>query len=407
MHIRRPSTAIFWLLGALACGRVWATDWEVSLDTRLVSADGEKSYLDGGMGILRYGSDRSGVQLGRARVAISQDLGQILVLKLDASAWGEHDKNPVDLTEAYFELRPYPRSGWRVRLKGGAFYAPISLENRTEGWESPYTLSSSALDSWVAEELRTIGLEAKVDWMGTRLGHDFDVGLAAAVFGWNEPAGVELATSGFNITDWQSSLFGRVGPYGAAPFGAVREYQQIDSHAGYYVGANLKYLDRLTVQALHYDNRADPTAENEITGVYAWKTKFDTAGLRFEDDSGWTAIVQWLGGETSVWPDDVGLLKWDFSTRYALLSKRLGRNTLSARYDNFDVTPSAPGSSGDQSGHAWTLAYRFELDKHWRLTLEWVNARSTQSNRAIFFGEAPFATQNQLQLAIRYAIGSR
>ena len=53
-----------------------------------------------------------------------------------------------------------------------------------------------------------------------------------------------------------------------------------------------------------------------------------------------------------------------------------------------------------------TLAYRFEPNAHWRFTLEWVRARGFQANRAIFAGEAPFATQSDVQLAIRYALSN-
>ena len=61
---------------------------------------------------------------------------------------------------------------------------------------------------------------------------------------------------------------------------------------------------------------------------------------------------------------------------------------------------------GDQGGHALTLAYRFEANEHWRFTLEWVRARGFQANRAIYAGAAPFATQSNAQLAIRYAVSS-
>jgi hypothetical protein len=37
----------------------------------------------------------------------------------------------------------------------------MSLENRAGGWKTPYTITPSAISSWVGEELRTIGpLEA-------------------------------------------------------------------------------------------------------------------------------------------------------------------------------------------------------------------------------------------------------
>ena len=382
-----------------------ATDWDASLDMRLVAADAPTSFIDGGLGIVRYGDDRDGVELGRARLAVSQDLGDLLTLKIDASAWGQHDKNPVDVTEAYLQLHPYPFGDWRPRLKLGAFYAPISLENRAEGWESPYTLSSSAMDSWVAQELRTIGAEFKLEWLGTHSGHDVDASAVVGVYGWNQGAGDSLTDSGFTITDWQGSLFGRVGrPNGVA--GANDEYHQFDNRAGTYVGLELRYLDRITVEGLHYDNHANPAAEDEVTGNYAWETRFDTAGVRAENDAGWTAIVQWMAGETYVAPDEVGLLEWDFVTRYVLISKRLGAHTLSARYDDFKVNAEQTFPLGAQAGHALTLAYRFEPNNHWRFTLEWVRARGFQGNRAVLEGVAPFATESDAQLAIRYAVSN-
>ncbi len=272
-----------------------ALQWDASLDLRLVGADAPTSYIDGGLGVLRYGDNRDGLQLGRARLALAQDIGDFLSVKVDASSWGQHDRSPVELTEAYLQLHPYPLGDWRARVKLGAFYAPMSLENRADGWESPYTLSSSAMDSWVAQELRTIGTELKLEWLGTHSGHDFDIGAVVGAYGWNQGAGTALTTAGFTITDWQGSLFGRVGRPGGVT-GAIDEYQQFDKRAGTYVGLDVRYLDRITVEGLHYDNHANPSADDEVTGKYAWQTRFDTAGVRAENDSGWTAIIQWMAG---------------------------------------------------------------------------------------------------------------
>jgi hypothetical protein len=405
MRRRAPHIASVATLCLLAAVRAQAAQWDVSLDLRLVAADAPTSFQDGGLGILRYGDNRDGLQLGRARLALAQDLGEYLTFKVDASAWGQHDRNPVDVTEAYLQLHPYPMGDWRVRVKLGAFYAPISLENRADGWESPYTLSSSAMNSWVAQELRTIGTEFKLEWLGTHSGHDFDAGAAFGVYGWNQGAGTALANSGFTISDWQGSLSGRVG-LSSGLNGSINEYHQYDSHAGTYLGLDVHYLDRITLEGLHYDNRADPAAEDEVTDEYAWHTQFNTAGVRAENDSGWTAIVQWMAGRTAVDPEEFGFLRWDFVTRYLLLSKRSGASTFSARYDDFKVDAAQSFPEGDQAGHALTLAYRLEPDTHWRFTLEWVRTRGLQENGALFADAAPFATQSAVQLAIRYALSS-
>ena len=200
----------FWVT-AFGVSAAPATDWDASLDLRLQSSDGERPFIDGGLGELRFGDDASALQLGRARFAISQPIGQVFSLRLDASAWGNDDNSPVDLTEAYLEYRPYPRAGYRARVKLGAFYPAISLENRASGWESPYTLSSSALNTWIAEELRTIGVQGELEWLGTRMGHSFDFAVSAALYGWNDPLGVVVASHGFALHDRQTTLFGRIG----------------------------------------------------------------------------------------------------------------------------------------------------------------------------------------------------
>src|SRR6185437_4429619 len=129
----KPLAALIAVGMGLTCS-AHATDWEVDLDMRLLSSDGQRSYLDGGTGALRYGENQSGLQLGRLRLALDQNIGELWSVHLDASSWGEHDKNPIDLTEAYLLFRPYPFDGLRARIKAGAFYAPISLENRGPGW---------------------------------------------------------------------------------------------------------------------------------------------------------------------------------------------------------------------------------------------------------------------------------
>jgi hypothetical protein len=390
------SAATITLLALAASGR--AADWQMSLDTRMVTSDAGRSFMDGGLGTTRFDRNDSGVQLGRARFALSASLGELWSAHLDASIWDDKDRSPVGVTEAYLQFRPYPRAGYRFRLKAGAFYPPISLENRAAGWESPYTLSYSAINTWLGVEVRTIGLEAQLDWLGTRTGHDFDLGLTAGAFGWNEGAGTVLASNGFMLHDRQTPVFGRVGPPGAG----VLPFQQFDGHAGVYAGVEGRYLDRVVLRVLRYDNRADPTSMDTVSGAIAWDTRFNSAGLRLESGTGWTAILQWLEGETSIAPPGL-LLAWPFRAQFALLSKRFGRQTLSARYDRFEVDSNV--GDGSQNGHAWTAAWLFDADAHWRLALEWLRVRSSSYDRADR-GGPPLATETQLQLAVRYAFGS-
>ena len=114
------------LVAASAPGR--ATDWELSLDTRLVSSDAYPSFMEGGLGTVRFGSGDSGVRLGRLRLAVSQPLGELWSAHLDASVFDDQGGSLAGLTEAYLLFRPYPFAGYRFRLKAGGFYPPVTSE---------------------------------------------------------------------------------------------------------------------------------------------------------------------------------------------------------------------------------------------------------------------------------------
>ena len=390
----------------LTATTVRAANWELDLDLRAVSSDATTSVLDGGYSPTRFSEHQSGLQLGRLRLALDTPLGEVWRLHLDASAWGNAYKDPVGLTEAYLQFRPYPRDTLRLRMKAGAFYAPISLENGAGGWASPYTLSYSALNSWLAEELRTIGLETKVDWLGTRTGLPFDVGAVAGVYGWNEPAGAALANGGFILDDRQTPLFDRVGKLEGPTGGHIQPFRDIDGRVGYYAGMDLNFPGRLLITALRYDNRADPAVSDTVSHVFAWRTTFNSAGARWESSAGWTMIVQWLDGQTQIAPGGHALV-WPFNARYALLSKRIAsRQTLSVRYDQFEVDSRNEEPDGAQSGHAWTAAYKFDAGKNWTLTVEWLRVTSGSYSWSEETDRPGPVTDNQAQLSIRYALGS-
>ena len=398
--------AIFGSSTASAADWPSAPNWELDLDGRLVDVSAPPPYIAGGLGALRFGGDESGARIGRIRLALTQRFGNLWSVHLDASSWGDHDKSPAGLTEAWLQWHPYPFAGYRLRIKAGAFYAPISLENRTSGWESPYTLSYSAINSWLAEEVRTIGTEAQLEWLGTRTGHDFDVGLTAGLFGWNDGAGTALAYGGFTLTDRQTVLWGRVGPPGSTVTG-TEPFREQGGNAGAYGGVEVRYLDRVVLRFLRYDNDANPGAPDPATHAQPWNTEFDSAGLRVEGGGGWTAIAQYLSGETYIAPSGADR-RWPFEASFALLSKRIGPHTFSARYDRFEVDgPGDPGQPSEvwQKGHAVTLAYIVQPQPRWRVTLEWLHVTGTVYGLEDGADAPPRVRQTQLQLAIRYALG--
>ena len=384
-----------------------AGDWELALDLRGVSSSSRESFLENGQGKLRFDSDHEGLELGRFRAAWSQPIGELLSAHVEASSWDDDDKNPIDLTEAYLEFRPYPRGGFRTRLRAGAFYPPLSLENRALGWQTPYTITPSAIGSWLGEEIRAVGLEGQLDWLGTRLGHSLDIQVTGALFGWNDPAGTQLAAHGFAMSDRQTTLFGRVGAAQPdAAFAKKELFHEIDGRPGYYLGAQLRYFDRAFLDVLHYDNRADPTRRDMSIRDFAWQTTFDAAAMRVETGAGWTVLLQALEGETVI---DPGIwLRWAFDSQSAMLARRIGSQMVAARYDRFGIEFNHDATRpGSENGHAWTVAYSYDPDEHWHYALEWLRVSSDVVNRAARLGETPFATEQKIEIQVRYSLSGR
>jgi hypothetical protein len=394
--------------GLFAAGSLaQATAYDFSIDLRAVDSNGRDSHLDGQLGKLRYDEGDSVLRLGRLRAAISQPLGEVFSLYVDGSSWGDDYKVPFDLTEAFLEYRPYPRAGFRTRVRLGAFYPPMSLENRATGWETPYSITPSAISSWIGEEVRTIGLEGQVDWLGTRMGHSFDLQLTGAVFAWNDPVGTMIGLNGLVFDDRQATLFGRYGEQSHRAGEPQREMLgEIDHRPGYYVGAQYRYFDRAVLNVLHYDNRADPSAYSPKLENFAWYMEFDAAALRVETRNDWTLLVQWMEGKTAIEPNGFHI-QWDFDSRSALLGKGFGHHLLTARYDTFAVKKMRWSNPGSENGHAWAAAYSFAPNENWRFMLEWLRVRSDVKARPALIGEPALATETKVELSVRYAVSGR
>ncbi len=390
----------------LLAGAADAYELDLSVDVRAVSSNASNSRLEGGLGKLRYDATDEGLRLGYLRLGYRADLTPTLRLTAEAVAYGDHDVNPLDLTELYAEWRPLPASAWRSRLKVGAFYPEISLENRMRGWRSPYTLSYSAINAWVGEELRTIGAEYSLEFLGRSRGHAFDLTLNAAAFGWNDTAGTVLASRGWGLHDRQSTLFGRFANGGQPLPQRTLFFDDLDKRAGYYAGAAANYRGLLEARLLHYDNRVRLSPDDPRIQDDPWKTYFDSVGLRWTPTPDWTLITQWLHGRTY---DDVAVPPnaWSFHSEFLLASWKQGPMRYSARYDRFNSQQTASnfiqyiGFYLGDDGHAWTLAGARQLGEHWSAVLEGIQADSTVAQR-VFTGDPLTLRERQWQLAIRY-----
>ena len=101
---------------------------DAGIDLSYIDASGHPSWLEGSAGKLRYDSDNDGLLLTRGYVDYDYRIADTLTASINAELYLEDFSSTLDLTEAYLDWRPIPRSPNRYRLKLGAFYPRVSLE---------------------------------------------------------------------------------------------------------------------------------------------------------------------------------------------------------------------------------------------------------------------------------------
>lgn len=390
----------------------------VGTDISYVSASGHPSWAEGSAGKLRYDQDSDGLMISRAFADYKLRIADTLNATIVAELYDDGIGSGLDFTEAYLEWRPLTLSANRYRLKLGGFYPRISLENSGPAWSSPYTISSSAINTWIAEEIRVFGAEFSVSRRPQSLGGMHTFSLYAAAFWNNDPMGGLISWKGWSVHDRQSR-FGDVLPLPPLPqiqpdgFFWRQDpffipFQENDDRAGWYAGGEWQYGKRLLVRAMRYDNMADPMSV--VNRQYAWYTEFTHLGLQASLPWDIGLIAQWMSGETVMGPEIRGAHVVDvgYYSNFVLLTRAIGRHRVSARYDHFEVTEDdqVPLDENAESGHAWTVAYRFQATDIASLALEWLQIHSNRPAWA-YNDLATSQTEKQIQLALELRFGNR
>jgi len=395
----RGFLAIFVLVLAAAPASALEFEYDGFTDFRLVAPDGERSWLDGGLGKLRYGEGDSNFQFagaaGQGAVLFTPEFMAVGVLRADPS-----QSTFVMPMEAYLRYRPVSTTPWRWSVKAGAFFPPFSLENSEVGWTSYWTLTPSAINSWFGDELRTIGGEGTLEW---RLGEG-TLSLTAAVFGWNDPAGVMIADRGWAMDDRPTALFEDLREPDATLIffhkpspDTTQIFGEFDDRAGWYGGADWSDSSQWKLQLYRYDNEADPAAhENDY---FAWHTAFWDAGLS-KTWGEFTALAQGVAGTTIITPLPHFSSVTNFDSAYGLFGWERGEWRLATRADVFR-THTGGDSFLSENGYALTAAATW-LPKDWlRITAELLYIDSTRDERDVE-GLAPDQAATQAQLSFRF-----
>jgi hypothetical protein len=343
-------------------------------DARLVAKPTMAGWLQGGLGKFRYGGNSNAVQfegVGQGVLTVTDNLSAITVIRAD-----EEQINGVDALESYLSWHLASDEPVSLSVKTGAFFPTISLENDDLGWTSPYTLTSSAINSWIGQELRTVGSEATLRWHTAAAG---TFSLMAALDCCNDPAGILMADRGWAIDDRPTGLFERVRLPDATeklfhiPFPArTGMFDEIDNRAGWYGGLTWQMTDIGKLSVVRYDNEGDPAAKTAHDT--AWETKFWSFGARTQIDQ-LVLIAQQLSGYTSVVSRGVEV-PTKFQSAFLLASYDLGGLGFddwraSARGDLFQTRrPGVITSPMNEDGRAATLSLSWQGTDWLRLTGE-------------------------------------
>jgi hypothetical protein len=281
------------------------------------------------------------------------------------------------LLDAYFDYGDLVDDGFRIRT--GFAFAGSSFENVEAHWQTPYTLSLSALNSWIGEEFRPLGITASKRFDTEALG---SVDLSASVYGGNDSSAALLAWRGFAVHN-RLSVLGETLPLlnlpslqapspsgfagqrddGSKPFGA-----DLDQRPGFALRARSSLNNGAHINVFFTDNRGDRELHS---GEYAWHTRFGLLGFDFPLSDSTTLVGEVLHGRTNMGFPPGANVAFDFNAAYLLASHALDAWTLSARVESFHINEldRSAGEQNTQNGNGITFAALRNMGD-WRVGVE-------------------------------------
>jgi len=387
----------------------------------LAAFDGPRAWINdrdeiGGTGKARFGNpDGNGLRVRpyatEAGVVVQPDFGWALSGLVSVIAQHGQDK-AVDVNEAYLRWRPLPFGTVHMTLRAGVFYPPVSLEHGGSEWPVVETVTPSAINSWIGEEVKVAGVEAT---FSTLIG-EHRLSLAGAAFELNDTAGTLLTFRGWALHDEKATLFS----YQPLPAmnGFMRNVQaretrpmiDLDHRVGWYAKLTWAPPGPFQIQYFHYDNRADPAAfDAELQ--WGWHTRFDHVGATLDLDGKTRLTAQAIDGTTVMGFPGAGNVRWiDMRYRSAFLlgTRQMAHGSVSGRIEAFSTRNhgSEVVADDDETGWAATAAVRWPLLRQATLLGEALHIESRRDAR-LREGVAPRQNQNILRLTLRLRAATR
>lgn len=367
------------------------------LEGRIVSTSSAVSWADGGLGKTRFGGTQAdGARvLGRVEAAVKAQakIGWDWTANVTATVSGQQ-YHLIDAQEAFLRYKPAPTGALALEAKVGVFIPPISLENTGIAWTSPFTLSPSALNAWVGDEIRSLGGEFSAARRVAFGDESIKVRATGGLFGFDDPAGALLAWRGWAVHDRTAGVLERhplsplrsLRPGGTVPQQApwAEPFHELDGRPGYYAGVSLEDEMRDEVRVLYYDNRANTRVFDGRQ--YAWHTRFTSVGAKTLLPGDIEIVTQAMTGRTTMnlQPSPLGaIVDADFTSAFLLASRAWDKHRLSLRVEYFDARDldKTPDDNNAERGNAVTAAYIFRPTDNHRLTFEIAHVHSDRAER--------------------------
>lgn len=381
-------------------------------DGRFVAADGRESWLEGGLGKTRFdGSSDGDLQFRPVPVEAILMWQPRLTDSLGASVsagWQRGQENAIDLFEAFVTFQPGRTARTRFLLRAGLFWPNISLEHAGAAWSVTDTITPSAINSWVGEEVKVLGLEGTLT---TAFG-EHEVSATGAAFGFNDTAGTLLSFRGWALHDIKAGAFGH---HPVPPLNdfivhlqsrITRPFIELDDRVGFYGQIVWRPPLPFAFDILYYDNRGDPKAFNTDL-QWGWRTKFLNVGANADLGPSTRLLAQAMTG-TTLMGFQTGGVEWvdtRFRSVYVLVRHEIGRGAVTGRIDWFDTRERGSQMAREESEDGWALtaAGRYTVTDNAVLFLEAMHVRSDRGTRR-GLGLPPVEHQTVLQAALRITL---
>jgi hypothetical protein len=381
------------------------------IDFRVVLTDGERSFTDGGFGKSRFGGGDADVHAVPAAAELVWH-GPVAwnVAGTVAVAWQDGQDQPVDLVQAFATWRPVPRGATRFTLRAGLYWPEISLEHHGAAWQVSDMITPSAINSWVGEEVKVVGLEGNASrpLAGGR------ISATLGLFGFNDTAGTLLAFRGWALHDRQAGAFSRqpLPPLGPDIAGAQPEWTtpavEVDHRIGFYGRLEYRMIAPVTLSAFYYDNRSDPTAVTDHL-QWGWRTRFLNLGVRVDLGAHTRLLAQAMTGTTRMGQDedeeDEHWVETRFRAFYLRLTHEIGPVALSGRLDLFDTRQRGEYVHSDDDEQGWSLtgAADWHVTDQAQFILEWLHVDSDRLARQRL-GTPARQDQDVVQASLRLSL---